>query len=125
MSAVFDKVLKMWSLFQLLKIMSFFLTGLKAYNGQLEFYNVDELETMATAEHFMATDIDWDPTGRQVLNCLSYSFWVELLCCKKLIFLFGQVGNCRFLEFDSLQSLYILESGSILCLYSMYFDPLI
>ncbi|KAJ0872921.1 putative transcription factor WD40-like family [Helianthus annuus] len=31
------------------------LAGLKGFNGQLEFYNVDELETMATAEHFMAT----------------------------------------------------------------------
>lgn len=40
------------------------LAGLKALNGQLEFYNVDELETMATGEHFMATDIEWDPTGR-------------------------------------------------------------
>lgn len=40
------------------------LAGLKGLNGQLEFYNVDELETMATAEHFMATDIEWDPTGR-------------------------------------------------------------
>ena len=30
------------------------LTGLRGFNGQLEFYNVDELETMATAEHFMA-----------------------------------------------------------------------
>ncbi|KAJ8751673.1 hypothetical protein K2173_025835 [Erythroxylum novogranatense] len=30
------------------------LTGLKGFNGQLEFYNVDELETMAMAEHFMA-----------------------------------------------------------------------
>ncbi|KAL6964896.1 Eukaryotic translation initiation factor 3 subunit B [Sarracenia purpurea var. burkii] len=40
------------------------LAGLKGFNGQLEFYNVDELETMATAEHFMATDIEWDPTGR-------------------------------------------------------------
>ncbi|KAI4319101.1 hypothetical protein MLD38_032743 [Melastoma candidum] len=42
------------------------LAGLKNFNGQLEFYNVDELETMATAEHFMATDIEWDPTGRYV-----------------------------------------------------------
>ncbi|KAL0003545.1 hypothetical protein SO802_017326 [Lithocarpus litseifolius] len=42
------------------------LAGLKGYNGQLEFYDVDELETMATAEHFMATDIEWDPTGRYV-----------------------------------------------------------
>uniref|UniRef100_K7KIC0 Eukaryotic translation initiation factor 3 subunit B n=1 Tax=Glycine max TaxID=3847 RepID=K7KIC0_SOYBN len=42
------------------------LAGLKGFNGQLEFYNVDELKTMATAEHFMATDIEWDPTGRMV-----------------------------------------------------------
>jgi translation initiation factor 3 subunit B len=40
------------------------LAGLKNINGQLEFYNVDELETMATGEHYMATDVDWDPTGR-------------------------------------------------------------
>ncbi|KAH0451085.1 hypothetical protein IEQ34_021777 [Dendrobium chrysotoxum] len=40
------------------------LAGLKGFNGQLEFYNVDELETMATGEHFMATYIEWDPTGR-------------------------------------------------------------
>jgi len=40
------------------------LAGLKGFNGQLEFYNVDELETMETGEHFMATDIMWDPTGR-------------------------------------------------------------
>jgi translation initiation factor 3 subunit B len=40
------------------------LAGLKGFNGQLEFYSVDELETMATGEHFMATDIMWDPTGR-------------------------------------------------------------
>ncbi|KAH1109998.1 hypothetical protein GYH30_009078 [Glycine max] len=38
--------------------------GLKGLNGQLEFYNVDELETMAMAEHFMATSVEWDPTGR-------------------------------------------------------------
>ncbi|KAJ7527924.1 hypothetical protein O6H91_16G076300 [Diphasiastrum complanatum] len=47
------------------------LAGLKAYNGQLEFYNVDELETMATAEHFMATDVDWDPTGRYVATSVT------------------------------------------------------
>ena len=40
------------------------LAGFKALNGQLEFFNVDEMETMATAEHFMATDVEWDPTGR-------------------------------------------------------------
>jgi translation initiation factor 3 subunit B len=36
---------------------------LKGFNRQLEFYNVDELETMAIGEHFMVTDMMWDPTG--------------------------------------------------------------
>ncbi|KAJ0973140.1 hypothetical protein J5N97_021099 [Dioscorea zingiberensis] len=47
------------------------LAGLKGFNGQLEFYNVDELETMATGEHFMATDIEWDPTGRYVATSVT------------------------------------------------------
>uniref|UniRef100_A0A2P2K3U1 Eukaryotic translation initiation factor 3 subunit B n=1 Tax=Rhizophora mucronata TaxID=61149 RepID=A0A2P2K3U1_RHIMU len=47
------------------------LAGLKGFNGQLEFYNVDELEAMATSEHFMATDIDWDPTGRYVATSVT------------------------------------------------------
>uniref|UniRef100_A0A0D6QWQ8 Eukaryotic translation initiation factor 3 subunit B n=1 Tax=Araucaria cunninghamii TaxID=56994 RepID=A0A0D6QWQ8_ARACU len=47
------------------------LAGLKALNGQLEFYNVDELETMATGEHFMATDVEWDPTGRYVATSVT------------------------------------------------------
>ncbi|KAF9662035.1 hypothetical protein SADUNF_Sadunf18G0011200 [Salix dunnii] len=47
------------------------LAGLKGFNGQLEFYNVDELETMATAEHFTATDIEWDPTGRYVATLVT------------------------------------------------------
>ncbi|KAK9919271.1 hypothetical protein M0R45_027880 [Rubus argutus] len=47
------------------------LAGLKGMNGQLEFYNVDELETMATTEHFMATDIEWDPTGRYVATAVT------------------------------------------------------
>lgn len=42
------------------------LAGLKGLNGQLEFFNVDEMESMAVCEHFMATDVDWDPTGRYV-----------------------------------------------------------
>ncbi|KAL6194171.1 hypothetical protein ACLB2K_035255 [Fragaria x ananassa] len=39
-------------------------SGLKGLNGQLELYNVDEQEPTATQEHFMTTDIEWDPTGR-------------------------------------------------------------
>ncbi|XP_051147222.1 eukaryotic translation initiation factor 3 subunit B-like isoform X2 [Andrographis paniculata] len=47
------------------------LAGLKGFNGQLEFYNVDELETMAQTEHFMATDVEWDPTGRYVVTAVT------------------------------------------------------
>ncbi len=56
------------------------LAGLKNYNGQLEFFNVDEMETMATAEHFMATDVEWDPTGRYVATGVNiWSFGGKLL----------------------------------------------
>ncbi|OMO65967.1 hypothetical protein COLO4_30887 [Corchorus olitorius] len=47
------------------------LAGLKGFNGQLEFFDVDELQTMSTAEHFMATDIEWDPTGRYVATSVT------------------------------------------------------
>ncbi|KAJ4902960.1 Eukaryotic translation initiation factor 3 subunit B [Raphanus sativus] len=47
------------------------LAGLKSFNDQLEFFNVDEMETMATTEHFMATDIEWDPTGRYVATAVT------------------------------------------------------
>lgn len=47
------------------------LAGLKTMNGALEFYNADEKETMATTEHFMATDVEWDPTGRYVTTSVT------------------------------------------------------
>ncbi|KAG8377298.1 hypothetical protein BUALT_Bualt08G0014700 [Buddleja alternifolia] len=47
------------------------LAGLKGLNGQLEFYDVDELQTMAQVEHFMATDVEWDPTGRYVATAVT------------------------------------------------------
>ncbi|KAF5831983.1 eukaryotic initiation factor [Dunaliella salina] len=47
------------------------LAGLKGLNGQLEFFSVDEMETMAAAEHFMATDVDWDPTGRYIATSVT------------------------------------------------------
>ena len=47
------------------------LAGLKGLNGQLEFYDVDEQETMATTEHFMATDVEWDPTRRYVATAVT------------------------------------------------------
>ncbi|KAL1211387.1 Eukaryotic translation initiation factor 3 subunit B [Cardamine amara subsp. amara] len=43
------------------------LAGLKgSFNGKLEFFDVDNLKVLSKDEHFMATDIAWDPTGRYV-----------------------------------------------------------
>ena len=36
-------------------------------NGVLEFIDTSDFTTMNSGEHFMATDIEWDPTGRYVL----------------------------------------------------------
>ena len=47
------------------------LAGLKGLNGQLEFFDCDELTTMSTAEHFMCTDVEWDPTGRYVATSVT------------------------------------------------------
>jgi len=47
------------------------LSGLKTLNGQLEFFNVDEFEVLAAAEHFLCTNVDWDPTGRYVTTAVT------------------------------------------------------
>ncbi len=45
--------------------------GVQAMNGQLEFFNVDEFEIMNAGEHFMCTDVEWDPTGRYVATSVT------------------------------------------------------
>ena len=37
-------------------------------NGVLEFIDTADFTSMNSGEHFMATDIEWDPTGRYVLT---------------------------------------------------------
>jgi len=32
-------------------------------NGVLEFVDAADMTVMMQAEHFMATDVEWDPTG--------------------------------------------------------------
>ena len=65
------------------------LAGLKGLNGQLEFFSVDDMETMAAAEHFMATDVDWDPTGACLLLfrcvCVCKCVFVCDLGCQCLV----------------------------------------
>ena len=44
-------------------------------NGALEFYDTSDLVCMNSVEHFMATDVEWDPTGRFVAS--SVSWWAH------------------------------------------------
>ena len=37
-------------------------------NGVLEFIDTADFTSMNSGEHFMATDIEWDPTGRFVIS---------------------------------------------------------
>ena len=41
-------------------------------NGLLEFIDTNDLQIMTAAEHFMATDVEWDPTGRYVATAVSW-----------------------------------------------------
>lgn len=48
------------------------LAGLRSMNGILEFIDTNDMTVMAQTEHFMATDVEWDPTGRYVVSGVSY-----------------------------------------------------
>eukprot|EP01113_Clastostelium_recurvatum_P008365 TRINITY_DN1393_c0_g1_i1.p1 TRINITY_DN1393_c0_g1~~TRINITY_DN1393_c0_g1_i1.p1 ORF type:complete len:726 (-),score=245.42 TRINITY_DN1393_c0_g1_i1:13-2079(-) len=48
------------------------LAGLRNMAGQLEFFNVETLETMGNDEHANCTGVDWDPTGRYVATSISH-----------------------------------------------------
>lgn len=36
------------------------------HNGVLEFWDTEELTLLSAGEHFMAQEVQWDPTGRYV-----------------------------------------------------------
>ena len=48
------------------------LANLKAHAGNLEWIDVNQCQTIGEAEHFMASDIEWDPTGRFVASSVSH-----------------------------------------------------
>jgi len=59
------------------------LAGLRSMNGVLEFVDTTDFTTMATEEHFMCTDVEWDPTGRYIITGVSWwghkvdnAYWV-------------------------------------------------
>ncbi|XP_067938024.1 eukaryotic translation initiation factor 3 subunit B-like [Watersipora subatra] len=50
------------------------LAGLRNLNGVLEFVDSSDMTVMTSPqEHFMCTDVEWDPTGRYVSTAVS--FW--------------------------------------------------
>nr|CAG4648511.1 EOG090X01UY [Polyphemus pediculus] len=48
------------------------LAGLRSMSGTLEFIDTHDFTVMNTGEHFMATDVEWDPTGRYVATSVSW-----------------------------------------------------
>jgi len=56
------------------------LAGLGSLNGVLEFWNTEQMEMMGYQEHFMCTNVAWDPTGRLVashVSCLNQNMPME------------------------------------------------
>jgi eukaryotic translation initiation factor 3 subunit B len=41
-------------------------------NHSLEFVDTSDFTITSSAEHFMATDVEWDPTGRYVVTGVSW-----------------------------------------------------
>lgn len=48
------------------------IAGLRSMNGIFEFIDTADMSTMNTGEHYMATDVEWDPTGRFVMTAVSW-----------------------------------------------------
>jgi translation initiation factor 3 subunit B len=48
------------------------LAGLKQMSGVLEFIDTSDFTVMNSGEHFMATDVEWDPTGRYLMTGVSW-----------------------------------------------------
>merc|ERR1712168_229715 len=48
------------------------LAGLRSMNGVLEFIDTSDMTSMASEEHYMATDVEWDPTGRCFMTAVSW-----------------------------------------------------
>ena len=72
-------------------------------NGILEFIDTNDMTVMAQTEHFMATDVEWDPTGRYVVSGVSWwghkvSFYFshrkamkQFVFCKQKDYIFSSI----------------------------------
>lgn len=57
-------------LFPLLTLIILFLAD--SMNGALAFVDTSDCTMMNIAEHYMASDVEWDPTGRFVVTSVSW-----------------------------------------------------
>nr|XP_003226093.1 PREDICTED: eukaryotic translation initiation factor 3 subunit B [Anolis carolinensis] len=48
------------------------LAGLRSMNGALAFVDTSDCTMMNIAEHYTASDVEWDPTGRYVITSVSW-----------------------------------------------------
>ncbi|CAB3378909.1 Hypothetical predicted protein [Cloeon dipterum] len=67
------------------------LAGLRSMHGSLEFIDTNEFVVMNAGEHYTASDVEWDPTGRYVVTGVSSwkqkvdnGFWLWSFQGKKL-----------------------------------------
>ncbi|XP_060116568.1 eukaryotic translation initiation factor 3 subunit B [Heteronotia binoei] len=59
------------------------LAGLRSMNGALAFVDTSDCTMMNIAEHYTASDVEWDPTGRYIVTSVSWwshkvdnAFWL-------------------------------------------------
>jgi translation initiation factor 3 subunit B len=48
------------------------LAGLRSMHGSLDFVDTNDFVVMNSGEHYTASDVEWDPTGRYVVTGVSY-----------------------------------------------------
>ncbi|KAJ3389670.1 hypothetical protein CcCBS67573_g05180 [Chytriomyces confervae] len=48
------------------------LAGVRAFQGDIEFWDADDMTMLAAGEHYTCTDVEWDPTGRYLVSSVSW-----------------------------------------------------
>ncbi|KAJ3357792.1 translation initiation factor eIF-3b like protein [Entophlyctis luteolus] len=48
------------------------LAGVRAFQGDIEFWDTDDFTMLNAGEHYTCTDLEWDPTGRFLVSSVSW-----------------------------------------------------